>query len=431
MLNKWKLCALLLTITQAMAQEIIREEDLRAKPELLHEVMSQAVLNQQQDLVEALLPLYQVSEIKDDLLADYAEALVRHHRGEMEAAITRLQDLNRKEALPPFQFQLAQWQYQNHAYADARETLQTLAQDEALPEDLAGAAQGLSEALKRKEAWKFNGLAYYRYDSNVHNAPHVRQHQGWEFDAPQKAHGITLEASARRDWLWGNHLFTPLYIDVDGEFYHKVKSANDLRLRVESGLGWRNARHEYSLRPFLQRRILGQRNYSLSYGAQALWQIRPTPQWQFRLSQQTSYENHDRRKHLNGWRFYQALSAYHQFNPERYYLGGFSHYYYDAQQKDDRYHLWSAYLGVGQSWQDWQLNGRYTLQLRQHQGLDLFQIKRRDIEHRLRLGIAHQGFNWRGIEPELVLQAKRVDSNHFYYDRPWRISAQVEFSKRF
>lgn len=412
---------------------VITQEQLFANPHLFHQVLNDGLETKNLELLGALLPLYRDYPQRDPFLAHYVEAYIAREEGDFASAIQHFQTLvDEQPQSVALRFQLAQMFFANRRDVEARMALEALQNDAEVTGDYRESVDKLLIALDKRSDWDFSGQASYQHDSNINDAPAVSEHNGWKFAEPRSASGVNVYLSASKETPLRNGFFIPLSASANLDWWWSEHDFDDLNLRAQTGLGWRNADHEIKIEPYVSRRIFGDKGYSTGYGLASSYRYNINQQWQARFYNQTGYEKHDHRKHLDGLRFSLGTSVIYQASDDLYYFAGLNHYRFKARDADDRYQNYGVNVGLGKKWENgFNTNFSASYTHRKYDGADFFNIVRKDNAYRFRLGISHEKIAWKGFEPLLVIETERTNSNHFYYDKPFNTQAHIEVLKKF
>ncbi len=417
----------------AESENVINEKDLYNNPGLFHTVINEGMNQHNLELLNALLPIYRDYPSRDAFLSDYASAYLAREEGDFEGAVKHYEALvKQKPNEDILRFQLAQVYFANRQEADAQRELNTL-KGKQLPKDFADGVKRLEEMIKERDKWTVSVSGSGLYEKNVNNAPSVEKYGNWTFDTTKKTgYGVNLGASVERQVPLSNGFYVPMSASGNWNWYWNASEANDISVRAQAGLGWHNGRQEISAEPFISRRWVGNTGYSNHAGLATNYRYAFNPQWQVRAYNQTSYEDHDKREHLNGSRVNSGATVIYQPQPDTYYFAGGNNYYSGARDKEDRYTLNGVNVGVGKRWKNG-LNSTASASysFRKHKGADILNIVRKDNIYRLRLGAGHEKISWKGIEPLFIVEFTRTDSNHPLYDRPVDWNVNMELQKRF
>ena len=173
----------------------IRREELLQRPELLQQALSYAVLANDKDGVELLLPLYlQRKEPRDELLVTLAQAVLARSAGDYRRAVALYRTaLETDSDLPTVRLALAQSLVENRADKAARQELERFRQTPDLAPEYAQIGEQYAQALDKRDRWTFGGTVSYIRDGNV-NTPRVNANT-----APAWACGGCRKPSPHKD----------------------------------------------------------------------------------------------------------------------------------------------------------------------------------------------------------------------------------------
>lgn len=412
----------------------VSEEDLRQHPQLLERAYHGAILSKHIEAIKVVQPIYESVFGTEDFLSQYAHALLKQGEGDLTAAITHYRQL--LAAYPTQQhlrLDLAFALFDDHQYAAAEDQFMRL-KSEDLPPDALELVDAALISMARLHAWSFDVSAYYQQDDNINNAPQQRQIPTaggtLTFDAPKSAKGLHFDFSVRKTQPFKGNGYGLLELNTYGNYWN-TKDYNDIQLRATTGIGYQTATFKTELRPFMARRFYANNPYSHTFGVQLNSQYWLSAQWRLSNSVEISREYFDERKFLTGNRYFFGVNALYYANARQYWLGGLNYYRYQAPDGASAYKRRGMTLGWGQEWPygiSSQLIG--TVAQSQYDGVDIFNILRKDTDYQARLTLWHRNIHWLGITPKLNYQWQQTNSNHFYYDQN-KQTVYIELSKTF
>lgn len=422
-------------------------EELQQNPDLLASLLDQSIIKGDSVNLHYLLSLYRQlpPNHRNEQLLRFAEAEVASLNGDSKTAIAQYRAMIAEEPdLLPVRFKLAMALMRDRQDGAAKHQLDRLRAETNLPEDIAQTIEQARERIIKRQTWNISASAYYTHDDNINGAPDVRGGKtnrcpfggSCEVKYPDKkqADGIHANLGAERQFALSGNLYASIGANAHTRWYWNAKEYNDLNLRANVGLGYRNAKLDTSLSPFISRRWYNNQGYATTVGADIQTTYWPTPRWQLNSSFQLSYAKHDTRKWLDGGRFYAGIGAVYFVRAGRYFYSGVNVYHHQTQDKSDQYNRYSANIGWVEDW-----NGGVSSALsgsigkRDYAAKDLLGgIKRSDMEYSANLRLWHRNWHLWGITPKLNLSVQQTKSNHFYYDRAKpEFNAYLEFSKTF
>ncbi len=414
----------------------ISKESLLANPKLLKRAMQSVLLGQQIEGIKIVLPIYRQSKVADKLLITYAEALLAHSQGKLKTAIKHYRHIIAQEPdMSVVRLNLSMALYADRQGLAARDQLLRLQSSKNLPKSIKKLIKTTIYRIEREEEWKFNTSFYYRQENNINNAPTQRSilygKGTLTFPKPEKAQGIHLELGAKKRFNLDNHWYNKLQVNVSSDFFWNNHRYDDLTLRTGLVFGYQTSKLTIETEPFVNKRFYGTTPYSLTTGINSIISYQPSTHWKLYNTLSWSYEDFDKKTFLNGQRHFIGLSAHYTPKPQQYWLVGFNYHNSKAKNKEDSFHRTSLLIGWGQEWPKG-LSSHLALSAsqRSYNGVDFFNIKRKDKEYAAKLSLWHRGVHYWGITPRLVWSWDKVDSNHFYHKQQ-NSAINVEFSKAF
>lgn len=413
-------------------EKILTADDLRADPTLLSTVFVGSIEEGYIDAIKALLPLYEEQANHNPQTVRYAKALISREKGDFGTVIRELRAFLAQEPQSiPVQMLLAQALFVERHDGEAKALLSSIPES-ALPEHLQTMRGQMLEALERRQDWSVQVGGNYLYERNINSAPEVREYGNWRFPERESAHGVHVNAYGEKALYLSNGFFVPVKLSADTDYYWDHKDSNDVRAKVSTGIGQRSATSEWRIEPYVSQRFVGGDKYSLGYGSDLMWRQALSREWQLRLNASIGYEKHEKRVHLDGKRLAISSSLFYSPAQRYYYFVGVNGYHSGARDSEDEFNSVGASVGGGYQFDNGlSANVSANVSRRVHDDSDIFRIQRKDWNYRMRVSAGHEKLQWKGFAPQLVLEMKRVDSNHFYYDRPFNAQVMLEIEKRF
>ena len=177
----------------------ITKEELAKHPDLIVRGLIPAVLQNNSEAVQLLLPLYQNLPKQDPFLLEWANAINAREEGHFSEAVTRYRTLfSQDSTILPLRYQLAQALFLNNDNEAAKDQFQKLRAEQVSPESIVMIDQYLS-ALNRRDQWKFQGGLSFLNESNINNAPKAGTRIGnWNAWERESATGFSYFAEAEK-----------------------------------------------------------------------------------------------------------------------------------------------------------------------------------------------------------------------------------------
>lgn len=413
-------------------EKTLTADDLRADPQLLNTVFIGSIEEGYLDAIKALLPLYEELPNANPQTLRYAKALISREAGDFGTVIRELRAfLEQEPQSVPVQMLLAQALFVERHDLEAKALLNEIPES-ALPAHLVEMRSNMLSALEKRQEVQFSGGGHYLYEPNINSAPSVREYGNWRFPEAQSAHGVHVNLGAEKQFPLANGFFIPVKLHADTDYYWDAKDANDLQIKAATGIGKRSATSEWRIEPYYNQRFVGGDAYSQSYGTDLMWRQALNREWQLRLNSQIGYEKYEKRVHLDGKRLALSGSLFYSPAGNWYSYIGLNGFHHEARDAEDQFNSVGASVGGGYRFNNGlNTNLSANVSRRVHDDSDIFRIRRKDWNYRMRMSASHEKIEWKGFAPQLVLEMKRTDSNHFYYDRPFKAQVMLEVEKRF
>ncbi len=426
------------TVQQQSQSETIEltKEQWYQQPELLQQTYYSAALTKNVEALIYLQPIYESVFGEEDFLSRYARALMEHAKGNFAEAVSRYRDLLVSQ--PDAQIvrvDLAMALHDDRQFIAAKDQLQRL-RSEPLPESVIPVVEDTLLAIEKMQEWEFNVSVYYQQNSNINNASKTIKHVFHplfgvlSFNDPIKAHGIHFDLGASKTLPFDDKWFGSIDLSANGDYWNK-KDYNDLRLRAGLGGGYQNAQTKIEFQPYVSNRFYGNRPYSFSFGAQFSQLYWVNNHFQLSGILDISREKFDERKFLEGNRYFASINGVYIVDAKQYWLAGINYYRRKAKDADSAYDRYGVVLGWGQEW-PYGISSKVitTAAKSQYDGVDFFNILRKDKDYQAQISLWHRGIHWQGITPKLNYRWSKTDSNHFLHEDEEQ-QVYIEFSKIF
>ena len=403
----------------------IAKEELSKHPDLIVRGLITAVLQNNGEAVQLLLPLYQNLPKQDPFLLEWANAINAREERRFSEAVTRYRTLfSQDSTILPLRYQLAQALFLNNDNEAAKDQFQKLRAEQVSPESIVMIDQYLS-ALNLRDQWKFQGGLSFLNESNINNAPKAGTRIGnWSAWERESATGFSYFAEAEKKWSLPHNYFTKFSIEGSGKYYWDNKKYNEFNGRVGAGLGYQTARFEISLMPFTERRWYAggssgsesMKQYSKNSGARLDLTYWLNEKWQISTALEYGEQRYNTRKHLNGNNYlWSNTLSYFPKSGQSWFVGA-DYNRENTRDKDNAYQRKNLRLGWGQEW-GWGISTRISLAYarRTYKGADLFNIRQKNNEYQSAVTLWHRDLYFWGITPKITWSYQRVSSNHPFY----------------
>ena len=422
-------------------------EYLMEHPDELEKLLVELIRRNETDGLKLLLPIYAKVPNRDDSLIDWGNAIIAMNENRTDDAVRLYRKL--VAALPDnrmLRFQTALALYRNNEMIAAKEQLQKLRSSDVSEADRKALDEYIA-AIDRRDQWSFNGSLSYVHDNNVNGVAkkgtRLELGNGRTFTASreqEKANGVSYSIGADKKWSLSDNLYSSLHGDISGVYYYNNKNYNDITARLAAGGGYRNARIDVEVTPFVQKRFYGQgssgdgnlHSYSESAGLHVDTSYWLTPRWRWQNSLEYSYDKHIKTyNYLDGNRVSIGNTVMFSPNQKQYWFAGLDLSHKSARSASDAYNRFSTRLGWGQEWGkgiSTRLIGSFGK--RYAKGEDFFNIKRRDNEYNANLALWHRNIHFFGITPRIVFSYSKIDSNNKFYSYDTS-KVYLDFSRSF
>ena len=403
----------------------IAKEELSKHPDLIVRGLITAVLQNNGEAIQLLLPLYQNLPKQDPFLLEWANAINTREERRFSEAVTRYRTLfSQDSTILPLRYQLAQALFLNNDNEAAKDQFQKLRAEQVSSESIIMIDQYLS-ALNRRDQWKFRGGLSFLNESNINNAPKAGTLIGnWNVWERESATGFSYFAEAEKKWSLLHNYFTQFSIEGSGKYYWDNKKYNEFNGRVGAGVGYQTARFEISLMPFIERRWYAggssgsesMKQYSKNSGARLDLTYWLNEKWQISTALEYGEQRYNTRKHLNGNNYLWSNTLSYFPKSGQFWFVGADYNRENTRDKDNAYQRKNLRLGWGQEW-GWGISTRISLAYarRTYKGADLFNIRQKNNEYQSAVTLWHRDLYFWGITPKITWSYQRVSSNHPFY----------------
>ena len=403
----------------------ITKEELSKHPDLIVRGLSTAVLQNNGEAIQLLLPLYQNLPKQDPFLLEWANAINTREERRFSEAVTRYRTLfSQDSTILPLRYQLAQALFLNNDNEAAKDQFQKLRAEQVSSESIIMIDQYLS-ALNRRDQWKFRGGLSFLNESNINNAPKAGTLIGnWNVWERESATGFSYFAEAEKKWSLLHNYFTQFSIEGSGKYYWDNKKYNEFNGRVGAGVGYQTARFEISLMPFTERRWYAggssgnesMKQYSKNSGARLDLTYWLNEKWQISTALEYGEQRYNTRKHLNGNNYLWSNTLSYFPKSGQFWFVGADYNRENTRDKDNAYQRKNLRLGWGQEW-GWGISTRVSLAYarRTYKSADLFNIRQKNNEYQSAVTLWHRDLYFWGITPKITWSYQRVSSNHPFY----------------
>ena len=427
--------------TQAHANTLnISKAELAENPDLIVRGLLTAVLQNNGEVVQLLLPLYQNLPQTDPFLLEWAQAINARQEGQLNQAISHYRHLFAQDSSNlPLRYQLAQTLYLNNDNEAAQDQFQKLRATQQDPESIALIDRYLA-AINQRDQWKVSGGVSFLNETNVNNAPAAGTRIGnWQAWEREDAQGLAYFLNIEKKWSLAHQFFSKVIFEGNGKYYWNNKKYNEFNARIGAGLGYQSARDEIALIPFTERRFYGGgasgsdalKQYAKNSGVRLEFSHWLSPKWQYSSAFEYAEQRYNRRKFLNGNNYLWSNTLVFYPKNGQFWFAGADYYRENTRDADNAYQRKSLRLGWGQEW-PWGISTRLSLSYarRTYKGADFFQIRQKNNEYGSNLTLWHRDLYFWGITPRITWSYQKISSNHPFYSYD-KNRVYLEMSKTF
>lgn len=407
-------------------------QELLAQPAVLEQLLDHAIEQENIELIQTLLPLYQQLAQKDPILQRYAQAILAESTGDFKQAIALYRHMIAdKPELTPMRVRLAWLLLRDKQTVAGQAQFEKILSDATLPDTIRQQIQHAQTALKQQQNWSLQTRIRYLDDKNINQAPKQSQYGHWQLPTAKAGQGVGYDLMLSKTQPLFQHWALRYQLSVDGKSYWNQHDFDDISTQLQLGLSHRQAQREWSLAPLYQYRWFAQQPYSQSVGVRGQASQIFSEHLQGFLSLQYQQNRHHDRQYLDGKSAYANLTGLYFASPQRTWFWGVDGQQHHHRDVSEDYRRWATWFAWEQEWHNG-ISSNLSLGTawRHYNTLDLFQIQRQDREYFAQVSAWHRAIAWRGLTPRWVWAWQRVDSNHFMYGYQ-KHNVFMEVSKRF
>ncbi|WP_019671598.1 porin family protein [Psychrobacter lutiphocae] len=428
-------------------------EALKADPVAFTRFLNLALAAQDMATVQALLPHYKSLQVNDPLLIKFADALVYRSQGKNKQAIAIYKDmLAENPDFHPVRLNMAQALYADKQYAAAEDQLQKL-RGADIPEPVMASVTRLIDRIERQEKWQFNASVSYLYDKNLNDVPErPLTSQLGTTPRPESGKGLLVSASANKRINLSKNYYATVGGNALIKGYWDKSEYNDYLFTASTGVGYDDAKNDFSVTPFVTKRYYSEDPYSWRKGVtlKASRWVKPKLKLTATgiFSNETFDDSVNKNRETDG-RFYGLNGLYIQ-DANQYFYGGIGYYENDVPKaKIISYDRNSVNVGWGREWSQGistLTTLGYGVKKYENPAKDLSGgallgyyntfggkpgSKRKDKTTSIGLQIWKRDFSVLGLTPRLVLDYDKTSSNFAYYDDRDDKTATIMLTKTF
>lgn len=401
----------------------LTEKDLFNNIRLIENLINQALISNQWDLLSDLLLVYKDIPKADSNLYLYAEgALLRAQHEHSKAIRNYEQLLSLNPNLDYVRFDYMALLFENRQLKQAREQVNVLLKRPAL-KPLHKVIKIYQSAIETAQSWQLDTNLFYEKTDNVNNAAEQKEiHIGNntfirnEESLPQSAKGIHYSISlGKMRNLFMNHSLVSKAM-LDGIYYWNNKKYNEERIHFQFGYQYQDINRTFRLLPIVGFEWYSGNFYNRKYGVIAQYSQWLTKNWQINTST------------ARYWRYYVSQSYASIYNgaqnqatailawnpiPSFSIYGGGDWSRQRTRDYEESFIRRGIQLGFSYEYQEgigFSIDTRYGT--RDFSTMNfLFPVIRKDKEKQTIIKLWSPKVKWNNIIPKLSYQIIRVSSN--------------------
>lgn len=245
--------------------------------------------------ISLLLPAYKEYDNKDDSLVEWGQALIDGSTGKYKKSITALEKIHKRiPEAKTLQFHIALIKYKNNKLNAAKKDLDRLKKDDVIVKKHGKSIDLLLANIKKRNKSHFSGGINYLSNDNLGGTPKEGTVLGNGFIAGprEKGKGAAISLSLSKRLHFDNGMYNDAAINLGSSIYVNNKKFNILTLTGSYGIGYKDARSDFKIEPFLTKMYYGGggsnkteylKSYRKSYGGKVFTT--------FNLGSRSSYSN--------------------------------------------------------------------------------------------------------------------------------------------
>jgi len=397
----------------------INEADLLKNKDLLSRAIISAILTEDINAIHVLLPIYNKSEDKKEVLILQAEALQYTNQMEFKKSISCYRKLL---SIYPnsivFKMKLAlnfSYDYQN---IEAIETFTYIKNNFNLTTSETNLIESLISQIENRDSLSFSGGIAFIRDRNLNQVTNQEAIpiKGGYLIPPkrEKGKGFSFNFEIKKNKSLSNNLYLLSGFETYGKFFIDNKSYNDITSRIYVGSGFKDAVLNINVKPFFEQRWFSNKPYMKKSGANI--------DIAYNISsniQVSSYSEYGEKRYisqydyLNGSSYLTFLSLLYIPSEKKYITFGVGKNYEKAEDKSDQYKLNNFRLGLGNNWtKNLSTYTGFSFSKRNYAEPFAFFDKRRDYEYRYNISIWDKRISYLGMIPKVTFLYEKNKSNN-------------------
>ncbi len=413
-----------LHITNQNNQEFFyTRQELEENPQFTEKLLQLALSNNNQHLIEKLLPAYAQSKENDAVLVNYATAKLAKVQGDQATAIKHYRNiLSTNPNFDQIRLELAIALFRDQQNINAKNQFNKLKSSKKISPEIKKVIDSYLEALEQRNEWDMWGSVNYIRESNINNVSDSEYVGDWKkpkSHLPQSAHGVAYSFGFGKDFNIKDKHYLALENYTNGERYWDNDAYDDLTNRTYLGYRFKSADTTFSLLPFYKKNWAGDSDYNnYSTGIKTGVYHKIDPNFSYSISAEYSKNHFPKDKDFNGHNKGASTTFYWQRNPEQsFYIGVGRH---DKKTNIKRFDSVSNSVHTGWN-QEWNkgISSRFGLgynhteygDFAKYGGLIPLGKIRRDNTFTSNLTLWKRDWQLFGITPKLNFSFKKQDSN--------------------
>lgn len=394
----------------------ITSQQLLEQPDLLKMAMISLIRKNNIVGIEKILPIYKQSKISNPYLVSYAEGVLFLHYGYANKSALAFQNVLQQyptAEVANYYYGLAN--FYNKNYFTARNVFSKLNQINDLPKDIKKQIDKYAQRVDQITAWKTNFNLSLFYDRNINNAPDQQKWGNFRFSDKKSDIGLMYQLGLSKKFILPQGFYLQPNIYFYGKQYSHYREYNDFNSRFGFLMAYANQYNDFSIQPYIAKRLYGEKSYSRTLGNQFNWLYDWNDRFSTLISFSYEHQYFDQQKFLNNHRqifnftALYALTNNHilSFSPEIIHQ-------YATRDLDDSYLGWNIKT-------DWRANWKNglgtTLTLiygkNKYKGATLLTQteNRKDQKYGITLQLKHSKLQYAGFQPALSLHYYAHKSN--------------------
>lgn len=388
------------------------------------DLISMAVINQNWEILQELLEIYQSMPQFDSILTEYAEGAMLRKQGKQQQAIEKYKNiLTKRPELSYVKLDLALMYNENKEFKNADKLLAELEQEQ-LSEQVQAVITVVRQAIKKNQSIRPNISFNYEATDNVNNASSEkvitwfgREWQKEDSSLPQSAHGIRYNIGLSKDSnISGNHN-TVVELEGSGVYYWDNKEYNEQSISVSLGYKYANLSRSWQVAPFFEQNWLDGDKYNSNTGIAGRYGQSIGKQDYLQLFANYAnkrYDNDRLASRYDGNIATIGAALNHRIDNNTLIYGGIDSTLDSTKDKELSSTRVGVRSGIIQSFDNGiglNANIRYARRNFDSPATFVYNFTRQDNEYQAGLSLWHDKFIYKGFRPQANIRYLKIDSN--------------------